>query len=110
MALHIKTYNPEQLLDSIYEFIRKKEIEAWITDIDGDFTHRPEQWIMEAWLRPFLNEKELVFGIISRRNTPLSKVVYAVYHGRFSEMLLSYFDDEIDSIEITSNPDCNDSI
>ena len=32
----------------------------------------------------------------------MSKVIYAVYHGRFAEMLLTYFDEEIETVEISS--------
>lgn len=40
----------------------------------------------------------------------MSKLTYGVYHGRFSEMLLTHFDNEITSIQLTSLPDDYDNI
>ena len=49
------------------------------------------------------SEKDsLIFGIVGNKQVKMTKSLYAVYHGRFSEMLLSHFDDEIDEIEITA--------
>ena len=32
----------------------------------------------------------------------MSKAIYAVYHGRFVEMLLTHFDSEIEEIKVSS--------
>ena len=105
MALHIRTrVEPTQFLDKLHEKIQKGEIDTWIVDADGDFTHKPSQWFERAWLRGFANspDGDVVFGIVGRKDVSMSKVVYAVYHGRFAEMLLIHFDDDIESIWTSS--------
>lgn len=59
---------------------------------DGDFYHAPNQWKFKAWLRPTIETNRLVFGIVGQENVNLSTIAYAVYHGRFIEMLLNHFD------------------
>jgi hypothetical protein len=113
MSIHIKTHDPSGLLQDIVDKAKHDELDTWSIDDDGDFTHTPPQWKCEAWLSPCeINPEstELVFGIIKRKDKNLSKAVYAVYHGRFAEMLLTHFDSKIDSIELTSYPDENDHI
>mgnify|MGYP000431422721 CR=1 FL=1 len=39
-----------------------------------------------------------------------AKSVYAAYHGRFAEMLLSHFDSKIDRIEISSLASSGDMV
>lgn len=102
MSLHIKTSNPQKMLDDIKEKITVGLIDTWSFDSDGDFTHSPSQWNRKAWLRSYVNEKELIMGIVARKDEKMSKVVYAVYHGRFAEMLLTHFDLMINEIDITS--------
>ena len=68
----------------------------------GDYTMTPSQWHKQAWMRPQEKAGMIVkFGIIPRRDAKLSKEVYAVYHGRFAEMLLAHFDNNIQSLEIS---------
>lgn len=108
MAMHIKTrINSETLFNSLIEKIRRGEIDTWTVDVDVDFTHKPIQWFERAWLRKSrtIGDYDLVFGIVGRKDENMSKVVYAVYHGRFAEMLLTHFDKEIESISISSLPE-----
>jgi hypothetical protein len=93
MALIIKTTNPSGLLADIKKAIDNKTIDTWSYDSSDDFTHTPDQWRNEAWLRPNTDYVgELRFGIIGRKNVALTKEIYAIYHGRFIEMLLAHFD------------------
>ena len=105
MALHIKTkYGAGHLWDGLKGKLEKGEIDTWMMDSDGDFTHRPVQWVKRAWFRKSKasSANELVFGLIGREDENMSKGIYAVYHGRFAEMLLTYFDEEIETVEISS--------
>lgn len=104
MALIVKTDNPDELLRKIKKEIQNENIDTWLIDEDGDFTHAPEQWNCKAWMRKVSDsgEDSLIFGIVGNKQEKMTKSLYAVYHGRFSEMLLSHFDDEIDGIEITA--------
>ena len=110
MALIIKSNSPQELLSKIKKAIDSKSIVTWSYDSEGDFTHSPEQWKTKAWLSPkFVNDK-LQFGLIGNKNENTTKLVYALYHGRFAEMLLTHFDKDIDGIEITSMPTSIDII
>ena len=110
MAIIVTTEKPRALLKSIKAQIDAGDIETWIYDSDGDFTHAPKQWIQKAWLRPSVETGELVFRIISPANTKMSRTVYAVYHGRFIEMLLTHFDLKFTMAEATALPDRGDLV
>lgn len=108
MALHIQPKDsiaPDGLWNHILNQIDKGEIDTWETDVDGDLTHVPYQWHREAWLRHYTDDKELIIGIVARRDKPMSKVIYGLYHGRFAEMLLIHFDTLIKEIKISSYPE-----
>lgn len=92
MAVVVTTTNPSDLLDAIYKAIDDDEIKTWSYDDDGDFTHTPNQWKQKAWMRPQVARGELRFGILKRTDQTMSRLVYAVFHGRFIEMLLNHFD------------------
>ncbi len=93
MALHFKTQTPEKLLVAYKKAIDGGHITSWSYDQDGDFTHTAEQWFRKAWLRPRIKEgNELVFYILTPKEIKLSSVIYAIYHGRFIESMLSHCD------------------
>lgn len=93
MAINIQTDNPTALLKAIYSSIDDGTIKTWEYDHDGDFTHAPSQWKYKAWLRPSSENGCLVLNIIWPAGESLSNELYAIYHGRFIEMLLAHFDD-----------------
>lgn len=95
MAIQVKTADPQGLLDAIYEEIDEGQIETWTYDEDGDFIHdTPDgQWVGKAWLHPVPGAAILTLNTIAPTEG-LSDEAYAVYHGRFIEMLLAHFDDE----------------
>ena len=101
MAIFVKTNEPAELLNRIREGIRKKNIDTWLCDSAGDFTHDTDQWRYRAWIRPFVETDRIVFGILCRKDHNLSIADYAIYHGRFAEMLLRHFDTACQSMEIT---------
>lgn len=104
MAISIITRNSSiKLFDQIKDKFKNDEIDTWVMDSDGDFTHKPSQWFEMAWFRKVkISGNELIFGIVGRNGIKMSKVVYGIYHGRFTEMLLTYFDEEIENITISS--------
>lgn len=105
MAVIVKTSKPSDLLKAIRKAIDEKKIETWTYDSDGDFTHNPVQWSHKAWLKPKVYTTELRFGILSRKDTKLSTTIYAVYHGRFIEMLLTHFDSQFTTAIATAQKD-----
>ena len=101
MAVQVVTSQPEMLLEDIKHLIDLGKIDTWLYDEDGDFTHDADQWRFNAWIRPLLQEDRVVFGIICRNDRNLSVVDYAIYHGRFVEMLLTHFDKLCQGIEVS---------
>lgn len=110
MAIIIKTTKPSVLLADIKEQIDQKKIETWLVDRDGDFTHDADQWRYRAWLRPFVEENRLVMGILCRTDKNISVSEYAVFHGRFVEMILTHFDEMCTEVTATSLPTKYDRI
>jgi hypothetical protein len=87
----------------------KKEIAAgkndtWAFDKDGDFFHTPAQWRSLAWLRPVNQGDRLIFQILSPKGKVMTSETYAVYHGRFIEMLLAHFDMKFSDARATALP------
>ena len=101
MSIYVKTENPQLLVDRIKECIDNHSIDTWVCDSDGDFTHSVEQWKFRAWIRPHVESERVVFAILCRNDKNLSVAEYAVYHGRFVEMLLCHFDKVCQSIDVT---------
>lgn len=101
MAIFVSTEKASELLAEIKKAIDIHEIVTWEYDSDGDFTHVPEQWKNKAWLRPYIETNRLVFGIVDRKDVNLSLDEYAIYHGRFIEMLLEHFDKQCGEIQVS---------
>ena len=92
MAIKFETNDPNKLLSSFKKAIDDGRIVTWSYDQDGDFTHAVDQWKNLAWLRPRIEYNELVFIIIKPENRNISSLVYAIYHGRFIESMLTHCD------------------
>jgi hypothetical protein len=92
MAIIITTERPNELLGAIKTAIDNDDIITWSYDDAGDFTHTAKQWINEAWLRPKIYAGELRLGIVPPQGVKVSTEIYAIYHGRFIEMILAHFD------------------
>ena len=101
MAIFVKTDNASSLLKQIRKDVQDRKIETWICDEDGDFTHNTEQWRHHAWIGAKVEPERIVFYIICRKDKNISITDYAIYHGRFAEMLLMHYDKKCESIEIT---------
>lgn len=111
MAIHVETPTPRKLLSAYKKAIDEGHVQTWSYDTDGDFTHTPDQWRREAWFRPrIVDKQELVFFILSPVEETLSTEVYAVYHGRFIESLLSHCDDLFESARASSSPEDGDIV
>ncbi|MGA2958656.1 MAG: hypothetical protein ABSF48_23375 [Thermodesulfobacteriota bacterium] len=102
MSIVVTTDKPNGLLSAIRSAIDTGEVKTWEYDKDGDFTHSAEQWKLKAWLRPKLEDERIIFHILPPQGIALSRTVYAVYHGRFIEMLLTHFDTLFDRAVTTA--------
>lgn len=111
MAIHFETATPKRLLATYRKAIDDGHVQTWIYDSDGDFTHTADQWIKKAWLRPrILERSELTMYILCPRETELSSVLYAIYHGRFVETMLSHCDSLFTAIRVSSLPEEEDIV
>lgn len=108
MAVTVFCGNPQGLLGEIKAAVRSRTVETWLLDSDGDFTHSPAQWQNQAWFRPSVGQDRLVFYILGNRTYAMSKTTYAVYHGRFIEMLLTHFDEKFSRATATAMPTGSD--
>lgn len=102
MALTVYTNDPNALLNSIRAAIKDKRVETWAYDVDGDFYHTPEQWRGKAWFRPYVLQGMLSFGLLGQKDVEMTKMIYGIYHGRFSEMLLVHFDKDFSNVSATA--------
>lgn len=91
--IKVSTNDPAGLLAAVKKAIDDRKVVTWEYDKAGDFTHTPAQWHAKAWLRPSMAEGALLFGIVKRNDESLTDEYYAVYHGRFIEMLAAHFDE-----------------
>lgn len=98
----VRTKKTLALLRHLREAIEGDEIDTWAEDAEGDFTHDAPQWRNKAWFHAVrYNADRVEFRIVCTRNRPLSRVEYALYHGRFIEMLINHCVRYIDNIECT---------
>jgi len=102
MAIYFMSSDPQKLLGQYKKMIDDKKVETWSYDSDGDFTHTPEQWAYKAWLRPVVESDRLTLYILKRKEENISPAVYAVYHGRFIESMLSHCDQLFSSAQATA--------
>ncbi len=105
MALIVKSEKPAELVDSIKKAIDAKKIDTWTYDASGDFTHSPDQWKNKGWMRPKIENGQVRFIFLGNNDFVTTRPMYAVFHGRFAEMLLSHFDEKFSTANATAMPD-----
>lgn len=115
MAVKIRASNPADLLSKIKKAINEGRIKTWNYETYHEkqyFTHvtSDNQWRGKAWLLPKFEEDLLVLNIITPQNLTVSTVAYAVYHGRFIEMLLTHFENEFSVAWATALPESGDVV
>jgi hypothetical protein len=111
MALIAETPTPKSLLRMIRAKIDSGGIATWEYDRDGDFTHKASQWHRRAWFRPRIVERSrLILNILAPQGKQLNKVVYAVYHSEFLQLLLVHFDQRFTTARATALPTANDRV
>lgn len=100
----ITTLNPECLVEKINAFIRDKRTSEWELDEENDYVLNLPDLKYKAWMTVNGNydDGKLKIGIIESTKYRMTKHVYSVYHCRFAELILEYFDIDISNIEISS--------
>jgi hypothetical protein len=101
MAITVTTPGPQALLAAILKAITERHVETWSYK-DGYFTHTPDQWRHRAFLKPITTGTSLVLNIVRPQGENISSEVYAVYHGRFIEMILAHFEAMFDTARATA--------
>lgn len=96
--------DPQFLIDKLIAFFYEKSIDTWEIDDEDDFTLSSEKYRFKAWMTvdKRLRTKSFNICIIESKKYPMTKSIYAAYHCKFAEMLLEYFDTDIERIEISS--------
>ena len=111
MAITISTKTPKKLLAAYKKAIDDGHIRTWSYDSDGDFTHTADQWIRKAWLRPKIIEgTSLRLFILAPKETKLTSTIYAIYHGRFIESVLTHCDELFQSANASAMPEMGDIV
>ena len=100
MAIYIKTENPKELLEKIKAKISEHYWSEWKIDKDGDFANQYD-YMEKAWLKPKIMPKNLVMGIIGRKDMDMTTNTYAYFHSQFCKFILEKFDNDIISIRVT---------
>lgn len=110
MAIIFNTKKPRTIITNIRKMIDNGEIDTWSYDKDGDFTH-VGQWENKAWFTPKIEDDKLSFFIVGRKSVNMTLMEYSIYHGRFVELLLNHFPQDINGLLVTgphqTNGDCN---
>lgn len=104
MAIIVKLKTCMNMQDELNKLIYNNLLTSWIVDDEGDFTIKSPHLVNHAWIR--IQQKvnpsiDVKFGIVTSKQYRLTNSLYATYHCRFAEILLTYFDDKIDKLEIT---------
>jgi hypothetical protein len=100
----VMTPNPQGLITSINASINANRIRTWSRRDTGHYTHAHTDWDGQAFLLPVIYADQVRFKIVRETNTPLTRNLYGIYHGRFIEMLVRHFPLRITAIGCTPNP------
>ena len=101
------TDDAQGMLDEINSQIELGDIETWACNNAGEFTHTASsgQWKNKAWLRPVVEDKRLRFRFLRPKDKTVSREVFAVYQGRFIEMLIAHVPGYFTDVRATPNPE-----
>jgi hypothetical protein len=110
MAINFETSDATKLLAAFKKAIDDGHVVTWSYDKDGDFTHTPDQWRNQAWMRPVVYQGRLTMNFMGRSDQKTSRAVYGVYHGRFIESMLTHCDKLFSSGVATAMPTNSDRI
>lgn len=105
MAIIIHTDDPDLLLDKIYEAIDNKKADKWVSTSDGRLTYGALLWKNEAFFTPqiWVEEQQLRFGLLKRKDRKhISSKLYATFHSKLVELLLSHFDQYFQQVYATA--------
>lgn len=92
---------------------------TFVLDEDGDLTHKgyesdsdssgaiyryKDDYHTKAWMKLYaIDDKNIYIGIIGQRGVRMTKSVYSWYHTELCRIILNFFDNKLESMEITPN-------
>jgi len=102
MAVTFFTDKPKTLLSEFDKRIEQKEVKGkittWQKSTDGKYyTHKAAEWAKKAWFKPSTSDGKLVFNIIKPKESSVTVLVYAYYHGHLIETFLNHFDQNFEN-------------
>lgn len=97
MAVNFTTNAAQALLNEFDKRIHQTDpagkITTWEKSADGIYyTHKAADWHAKAWMKPVVQDNQLVFNIIKPKNANVTTIVYSYYHGHLTETFLNHFD------------------
>ncbi|MCQ2365793.1 MAG: hypothetical protein MJ056_01325 [Akkermansia sp.] len=110
MAILLQVDNPQTFLSTIYADINNASIDTWKYDNEGDFTHSAKQWFKKAWHRPepinprLHNIYNMCFKYVLFDGDAYDHEIYGIYHGRFAEMLIRHYPNDVKALRLTPLP------
>lgn len=102
MAITVMSAVAEDLAQALVGAVKTSGCE-WKAD-QGMLTSTDPALASEAWFSADLYEHAVVFTLLARPDRPLPAAVYAAYHGRMVEMLLTRFGFMIERITVKAPP------
>ncbi len=111
MSVRALTDDADGLLNEVRQQIDEGHIVTWEYNADGDFTHTASggQWKNKAWFRPVSEKERLRLRLLRPKNGNINREIFAVYHGRFIEMLIAHVPGYFTDARATPNPDKDES-
>ena len=109
MSIRIYTDKPDTLVQKVKKLIDQNHIDTWTYDKEGDFTHSVQQFRNKAWLRPETTDDGLRMKVIKPKDENLKRAIYAIYQGRFIEMLITHVSTLFTKAVATADPIAGDS-
>lgn len=115
MAVHFDCESPNALLDAFNSRIAQTEpkgrINTWELHSDGPYyTHLAAEWNRKAWMHPKIQPGRLTFSIVRSRDSTVSSLAYAYYHGHLIETFLAHFDGMFSSAIASAMPEGDDRV
>jgi hypothetical protein len=107
------TVEANALICAIYKAIDQGKIKTWrYMDHEGSryLTHSADQWDRRAWFRLKAQGPGLVANIVPPNNAVVSTEVYAIFHGRFIEMLVAHFNEAFSYSSASAMPTAEDRL
>jgi hypothetical protein len=107
MAVYFSTSAAKALLSAFDARIEQTEqegkITTWEKSDDGKYyTHKAKEWAKKGWFRPATSDDRLTFNIIKPKNSDVTPLVYAYYHGHLIETFLNHFDNKFTTAQATA--------